>query len=811
MESKSTLVLDNSDIQASSALSHNLNGADEEMTGAVTKRGDLNNLDLTATFSSPYTEDASVSMQHQCDLPRSLSNDLSARYGSDYSIKSVNSFRRGSRSLVASSTNTFQVGGSEHEAVASFNIEGELKALSVSTVAKYDDKQVQASGEFKAQDGINANLQVSTPFDNYQRLSLDFVHTPSAQGFQQEGSLTYMADQTIRHTVTFSNDDLRDLSLDAMVTFPIQGLERNSLKVRHTYNRDTKQCTGLAEVSSALGDYGLNYKREGDWDQMTLEGSLDLDGEELKGDMKWLPLTHGYKASLELSSPLETLTTSAEMQKSDDMVSFKGIYSLPPASLHIEGDASVVGFNAELNSKISVKTAMIDNTALMLGLKKTGPLNDVTLQMDAGINSKKTVAVAKFKNAADEVSGSLDVNTPFRSYSDIGGSFKHSGDLNRFSSEASVRYQDDQQIVGKTTFYRYQWRRVEATAELTTPFSGLTSTKAEYRHAGSADSFTCSSFLQYGDQAKVIASDLRASLSPKYDATLTLRTPFAGYTRLVADAKLETLGNTHTASSSLDLGGGQRYAVDGNLDMDSVPMTFTSKLTSPVESLRSVELSGSHQGQLDDFSSSLVFNFPQTGVIKVDTMLRYSSIFDVNAAASLSSSLAGAEDLRVEVRNSDTGNSKSGHVLARWAPRQEVAVDGTYVLKDYWYNKELQAEVTLTTPFQAVRSANVHVQHEQKDETHKPKVEFTLNGDKLFDVESEVLLGDSPSASLTSRKPWPAQLTASLATNGDTKEGEVFVNWNRDESGKNVRVQTKAKNVQDGNQIDIDYSVKVRR
>ena len=38
----------------------------------------------------------------------------------------------------------------------------------------------------------------------------------------------------------------------------------------------------------------------------------------------------------------------------------------------------------------------------------------------------------------------------------------------------------------------------------------------------------------------------------------------------------------------------------------------------------------------------------------------------------------------------------------------------------------------------------------------------------------------------------------------------MFVNWNRDKTDKNVRVQTKAKNIKDDYQRDMDYSVKVR-
>ncbi|XP_070194611.1 uncharacterized protein [Littorina saxatilis] len=804
VEMKNSVSLALPDASMSSSLSYKLdNSGPQEVKLTASKKGEWRSMDLAASLTTPYTQDAALSLRHVCYMPVSYQATLAANYGSRHTIASNTIMENRDNAFSASSVNSYRMDGHPREISASVGKNGDMDDMSVSASAKYNGQEVGLQGQLKQTDGIAANVQVNTPFEDFERLAADMTYSPIRNGFDQQSSVTYMRGKKIQQTLRVENDDLRAMQLDASLTTPIQNLESTALNAQHTYDQHTKECSGSAQITSILGKHLVNYRRVGDWDHMTLDAAVDGNGEKLEGHVDRVPLSNGYKHAIDLKGLGEELQASLELEKTQEKVSGKAAASLAPASISIEGDASMTGFTAELNAKADINTQTRRDTAT-IALKKTGPLNDITVDMRGALNAKKASAIAEFKNSPGDLSGKVKISTPFEGFTKVGGSFSHSGDLNRFNSQGSVTYLDDQEISTKANFYRYEWSRIEAAAELSTPFSGLESTKAEYRHAGSPDSFTCSSSLEYGDSKK-ISSDVRAVLDPKYDITLTVKTPFRGYRKMVAAAALESLGNAHSASSSVELVGSERYAIDGSLDMDSIPMTFTGKLTTPIEALGSVEVSGSHHGQLDDFSSSLIFNSPQTDVIKGDAMLTVNSLYDVNGAASFSSQLSGLEDLRAEVKTSDQGSSKTGHAMVRWAPELQVAVDGTYDLKDYWYQKQLMADLTLSTPFQPLRSANMHVQHEQKDSKYSPKVELTLNGDTLLDAEGELTIGDSPAMSLTSRKPLPAQLTGSLNMAGAEKEGEIFFNWNRDESDKNVRVQTKVKDITD----DKDFSVKM--
>ncbi|XP_076462150.1 uncharacterized protein LOC143294657 [Babylonia areolata] len=808
VDSTSVLQIDDTDFSASSTVNYNLDGdLEQQLQATASKKGDLNNLHILASFSSPYTEDINLSLQHTNDLPYSMKTVLSGSSGKDYTFESDTSFNH-DPALSVSSINSYRMGGPLREASASFSHSGDPRDMSISASGKFGDKEISVDGEVKEEDGISSKLQINTFIPGYERVGMGMTHKHDENSLQQQVSLNYMTGKTIQYSINFDHKGLEKLQLDASLETPIPNWERHSLKLQHDLNRKRQTCAGeIGMTSSALGVYALTYKRVGSLEQMELDGTLDVNGEKHEGHMEWVPLTHGYKHTMELKSPREVLTTSAEVQIMDERIICKTMASLPPASISLEAEGVLSGFNAEINGKLALSSALVKNLELFTSLRKTGSPTDFTVDLDAGVDTYKITTTAGFKNSEGEVSGNLNIKTPFQRFENIGGSFKHSGDLNRFTSEGSILFLDNKDISGKVTFYRYEWMRLEGNAQLSTPFDGYELLKAEYRHAGSADSFTCSSSLQNGDSK--ISSDLRATLSPKYDITLTVKTPFEKFEKIVTEATLEKMANSRSAGASLDMGGGQRYTVDGSLDLEAEAMTMRAKLTTPLEQLPSVEISSAFQGHVNDFTYTLVFFSPQTHAIQYDSMLKYTSIFDVNAAVSVSSEIAGMQDLRLEMKNADLGNNKNGHVLLRWAPHQEVSLDGKYVMKDYWSNKEMQADITLTSPFQQVRSANLHVQHEQKDTKYAPKLELTVNGDSLVDVEGELTTGDNPSASVLTRSPRPTQVTAAFTRDGHNVHTDVFINWDRDQNDQHVRLQTMAKDIRDDYQTDLDYSLKV--
>ncbi|KAL8584622.1 hypothetical protein ACOMHN_002351 [Nucella lapillus] len=799
VEGTGNLALDGRDFTATSSISYNLDGSSpRQMQASVSKKGDMNDLGVAASLSCPYFADVTLNVQHTSNLPYSMKNSLSGSVGDYYVFKSENSLDNRAPSFSASSVNSYKLDGPLKEASISVSKKGDLKDMTFSSEAKLGDKEVTAEGDLRVGGGINGTLHITTPFTSYEHLGMALSHMRNDRGFTETGSVTYMTGQTIDYSVDFSHSGFKHLKLDASLETPIPKLEKNTLTLRHDLKRNGKQCMGMAEIETSLGQLAVTYKREVDGEQMTLEGTLERDGEKCEGHMEWVPLSHGYKHTMVFRTTREVLRTSAEVQKTEDRITCKTMVSLPKTTLSFEAEGSVSDYNVDLNGKFIASSPRRNITYLVLA-KRTGTPDDFHVESSISLDQNKVTAAGDFKRTAEGLIGKLAVTLPHDE--NFGVSVKHSGDLDHFSSEGAIQYLNEE-VSGKVTFYRYQWRRLDATAELNTPSS---STKGEYHHVGSADSFTCSSSLDFGNSQK-LSADLRVTLSPKYDITLTLKSP---RDKVVAEAKMETVANSHSASASLDLGKGQHYMVERTLDLNPDSMVMSGKLLTPLVHLPSVELSSTYKGQIDDFTHNLVFNCPQTGVIKYDSRLKYTSIFDATCEVSLSSEIEGMEDLRLEVKNTDLGNTQNGHLMVRWAPSQQASLDGTYILKDYGNNKDMQADITLHTPFQQVRTANLHVQHDQKDKIYIPKVELTLNEENLLDVEVEWKSGDSPSFAVITRSPRPIQVIAAMTRDGHDVRGDILVNWDRDHNDHNVRLQAKAKDIRDDYQTNLDYSLKV--
>ena len=799
-EMSNVVKMSSPDLSVNSMVSYTLEDGPQEISLQMDKKGAWSDMQLTAAFASPFTHSATLSLMHNCNMPYNLKTTLATNYGTDYSIQSDYAFEKRGHDISASTSSSVKMGGPQRTASASFNKKGDVGDLSVTGNARYQDQQISVDGKLNTQNGIVGNMKINSPFENLEQVGLDLNHRPNSRGFQQSAAVEYQSGRKLQYSLDARYDGLNAVQVDGEVITP--SAQKNTLKVRHNYDRYNKQCVGSAELRlPTLGRYSTTYKRVGDLDNIVVDLTLSAPQQNFGSHLERLPLTNGYKHAVEFTANGKKISANADYQRLNEKLQGKAFMSMSPqTSLAVEGDWSMSTLNAELNGKVISNYQDLSNTAT-ISLKKSGPMNDVTLEMNGGLNSNKASAIAEFRNTAGDLSGKLDVQLPEKS---AGASFKHSGNSNRFNTEASVHLDEDA-IAGKATYYRYRYSRVEATAELTTPFSGFQSNKAEYRLASTDDSFTSTAFLEYG-ASKRISMDVKASKSPKYDMSVTLNSPWTPR-KMMAAASMESLANTHKVSSSLDLGSEGRYEVDGSVDMDSTPMTMTGKLATPFSALRTVQISGSHQGRLDDFRSTFQFHSPRTDTIKADVMLQYSSPFQMTGTAGIASQLKGVKDLRVELKNSDLGSSKSAHAMVRYAPEEQIVVDGTWAHKDYWYNKQVEADLSLATPFSALRSGSVHVQHEEKNGKLTPKVEMIVNEQVLLDVEAQVMKGDNPSATLTASKPWPAQLTASLTRNGDQVDSELSLNWNRDESDKKVTVQAKVKDAKDT--TDKDYSLKV--
>jgi len=102
-----------------------------------------------------------------------------------------------------------------------------------------------------------------------------------------------------------------------------------------------------------------------------------------------------------------------------------------------------------------------------------------------------------------------------------------------------------------------------------------------------------------------------------------------------------------------------------------------------------------------------------------------------------------------------------------------------YRSQETWYEDKTHADVSLSTPFLALRSLSVQTEQTTKSQGREGKLAIDMNGAQLLDVSGEYSSKDKHEATLTFNQPWPMQYTASGFKNEGHMEADVMANWNR--------------------------------
>ena len=72
--------------------------------------------------------------------------------------------------------------------------------------------------------------------------------------------------------------------------------------------------------------------------------------------------------------------------------------------------------------------------------------------------------------------------------------------------------------------------------------------------------------------------------------------------------------------------------------------------------------------------------------------------------------------------NGERGTQKTSHVILGWSGDQEIVMDGTWRHENSWYERHLHADVSFTSPFEAVRRTNWVMEHHATQGKYEQKV-----------------------------------------------------------------------------------------
>ncbi|XP_012938168.2 uncharacterized protein LOC106011799 [Aplysia californica] len=772
---------------------------------------------------------------------------------------------------------------------------------------------------------IETTLEVRTPIQGYEFTKYEYRHESGPDSFVYYQTLEYGNSQKITYEMKATMSPNPDLSITlktpfyryedmmasaslvnnwptASVSGKVNAGNGNIFVVNGAMDvrSDMSGSLTIATPVRGFSDIGLSFQHSGELRNFNSEGRITyMDNKDISGKFGFK--LNSVRVIAELKTPFSgyELTRYEYTEKNNRRQASSTSILMYGANQVIKSTTEVVYYpNSEVKVNVQTPFRSYEDMSVIYLLDTTGPRYRLESNVNLGVG--RTLTLNGGFDSSDDVTGYIDLKTPLNGYRNIGMNFRHIGNTQRFNFEGKMTYADSKDISGKLNFYRYMWRRVTASAELSTPFSGLETTKAEVKYEDRSTSMSASSSLQYGNGQtlesnvkltyspnydllviintpfyeirnvramatadlnapsyavtsgltygynkafnangklnlfsankldgslevktpiagfeftkvdyehkidsssvdgsasltyengrKLVSAELQSTIYPSFDASVTLKTPIYGYSSIQGSAAYDSSYNKYETSSSLKIEGRTQYTMSSGLDYSVEPMRVFTKVSTPYSDFRDVELVLTHEGQLTNFKTTGFLASPLTDNVNAQASLDYQSPYDMSVSASMKSSMAGMDDLKFEMKNSDASGEKKMNAIAGWTDGHQIQTDVVFRHQDGWYEDLTTADISMSTPFTAVRSLSVQTEKTTKSEGYEGKLAVNMNGAQLLDMSGEYINSDKREATVTFTQPWAMQYTASGFSQYGKMEADLMANWNRDELNSNVRV-----------------------
>lgn len=575
---------------------------------------------LVASLSTPYTEDVKINVEKTGDLQA----DASISYGRAYSVDASGSASHNSRETIASTSIKYRLGGPRHVAAASLAKTGSLEDLALTASTSLDKQEISLSAELNTLRDIKAALALRTPFSDFESLGASFHSTGDLSGMTTEANVEYMTDKNINGKMELTFRGIEQLSFRGSLTSPIAGMERSVVSLFHGLG--PKMCSGSFNVDSTVGDFGTldaSYQNTGKLNNMKGEARVTYNGQSLlDANMAHKMSPTRLQCSLRLLTPaLPELSVEVNHQGDASRFTTKASASAGGSKVSSDTQWSAIGDNVDLSQSFLTHLDGYRNQAGVV-FSKVGPVSDVTLQLSGNVNADKAKIIGKLATVRD-LSASVEMETPFDGYRQLGASFRKSGELSDLSVIASAnKEQEKMEIAGKFN----NEDDVKGSVDVTTPFDGYNQMGASFSYGGE------NAMLSANLVNDRILATGRFVNDDVMEGSVDIKTPFNGY---------DQMGAAFSYS-------GEKAMISGNLQNDKIEAT--ARLDSSDGYTGALDIStpftGYTQlgGQVRSFGERTHFTVAVNGNVEssqAEATVKFSAVQDVSGSVDIATPFEG--------------------------------------------------------------------------------------------------------------------------------------------------------------------------
>ena len=493
---------------------------DQKMEGNVMNKWNSRKARLVASLTTPYTQDLSLNLEQSADM----TTDASLSYGRDYSVDSTSKGVFNSREVSASTKIKYRLGGPRHVVTASLAKTGSLQDLVLSASSSLDKQEVSVTAELNTLRDIKAALAVRTPFSGYESVGASFQQSGDLSAMTAEANVEYMTDNNVHGKVELGVQGLQQLSFRGTLTSPLTGLERSVVSLSHVMG--PKLCSGSFSLDTTVADLGAldaSYQKTGKPDNFKGEAHVTFNGESLlDANLAHLLTSSRLQSSVRVLTPaLPELNVEVNHRGDSSQFRTKASASAGADKVSSHTQWSMSENKMDLTQNLA-STLQGDANRAGLVLSRVGPLTDLTLQLSGNVNARKAKVVGQLATEGD-VSASVEVESPFDGYRQLGASVRKTGELSDLSVTAAANLeQEKMEIVGKFNTQS----DVRGSLDIMTPFPG-------YSQMGTS--------FSYGGENAMLSANLlndrilttgRFVNSDVMEGSVDVTTPFTGYSQM---------------------------------------------------------------------------------------------------------------------------------------------------------------------------------------------------------------------------------------------------------------------------------------
>lgn len=645
---------------------------DQKMEANLLHKWNSRKARLVASLSTPYTEDIKVNLEKTGDLQA----DASISYGRAYSVDASGSASHNTRETTLSTSVKYRLGGPRRLLAASLAKTGSLEDLALTASASLDKQEISLTAELNTLRDIKAAVALRTPFNDFESLGASFHNSGDLSGMTTEANVEYMTDKNINGKMELAFRGLEQLSFRGSLTLPMAGFERSVLSLSHVLG--PKMCSGSFNVDSTVADFGTldaSYQNTGKLNNMKGEARVTYNSRSLlDANMAYRLTPSRLQSSLRVLTPaLPELNVEVNHQGDASRFSTKASASAGTSKLSTDTQWSMSEDNMDLSQSFFTHLQGYSNQAGIV-FSKVGPFSDVTMQLSGNINAVKAKIVGKLATVRD-LTASLEMDTPFDGYRQLGASFRKTGEPSDLSITATAnKEQQKMEIAGKFN----NENDVRGSVDVMTPFNGYSQMGASFSYGGE-NAMLSANLLN----DRILATG-RFVNDDVMEGSVDIKTPFNGYDKMGAAFSL----------------GAEKAMVSGNLQNDKIEATGKFVNDDAMEGTVEVKtpFTGYNQmGASFNYGSNSMTAAANLENDKIEATAKFDNTDGMTGALDISTPFTGYTQLGGQIRYagdlSDLTVTATGNV-------ERSKVEATVKFNNV---QDMSGSVDIATPFQGYR------------------------------------------------------------------------------------------------------------